>query len=160
RHLPALQLRPDAGSAGTDVELSGRQPAAQERRPSLLSRGLRTRRGNRQGAVQALQRSFPQSFVRRREQHHECHGRRHERSSCQGGAPMAAVLTQPAADISRRAKLVTKSPYLAALQRRHFFVFDIVPNAMSLTVVPYHMFVAPVRVSDVVVFLLLWAVTG
>jgi stearoyl-CoA desaturase (Delta-9 desaturase) len=73
---------------------------------------------------------------------------------------MTAVLTQPVADSSRRTKLATKSPYLAALQRRHFFIFDIVPNAVALTVVPYHMFVAPVRVSDVAVFLLLWALTG
>lgn len=71
-----------------------------------------------------------------------------------------SLLAEPATDISRRKKLVSKSPYLAALQRRHFFLFDIVPNLMSLLVVPYHIFVAPVRVSDVAVFLLLWAATG
>jgi len=73
---------------------------------------------------------------------------------------MTAILTQLAADIPRRKKLVSKSHYLAALQRRHFFIFDIVPNVLALSSIPYHMFVATVRMSDIAVFLLLWAVTG
>jgi len=73
---------------------------------------------------------------------------------------MTAVLTQPVADIPRHKKLVSKSPYLAALQRRHFLIFDVVPNLLALTAIPYHMFVACVRVSDIAVFLTLWAVTG
>ncbi len=73
---------------------------------------------------------------------------------------MTAVFTEPVADSSRRKKLVSKSPFLAALQRRHFFIFDFVPNVVALAVIPYHIFVAPVRVSDAAVFLLLWAVTG
>jgi len=73
---------------------------------------------------------------------------------------MNSIVTHAEFDIPRHKKLVSKSPYIAALQRRHFFAFDIVPNMMALVVVPYHLYVAPVRASDVVVFLLLWAVTG
>lgn len=72
---------------------------------------------------------------------------------------MQTVLAQDDADTSRRKKLVSNSPYIRALQRRHFLAFDAMPNLLALTAIPYHMLV-PVRLSDVVVFLLLWAATG
>jgi stearoyl-CoA desaturase (Delta-9 desaturase) len=63
-------------------------------------------------------------------------------------------------DTTRRQKLVTKSSYLTALQHRHFIIFDVVPNVVALAAIPYHLFVAPIRTSDIVAFLLLWAATG
>jgi stearoyl-CoA desaturase (delta-9 desaturase) len=72
---------------------------------------------------------------------------------------MQTVLVEDDGDISRRKKLVKNSPYIRTRQRRHFLIFDAIPNIVVLLAIPYHMFI-PVRVSDLVVFFLLWAVTG
>src|SRR6266849_4891700 len=104
---------------------------------------------------------WPQQYARRTAAAHEHAVQAGEQSPSvdpgEGAQDMNAFLAQPAMDVPRRKKLVSKSRYIAALQRRHFFVFDIVPNFVALMVVPYHMFVAAVRVSDIAVFLLLWA---
>jgi stearoyl-CoA desaturase (delta-9 desaturase) len=63
-------------------------------------------------------------------------------------------------DQPRSRKIVSKSPYIAGLQRQHFFLFDIVPNAVALLAIPYHVFLFPVRLSDIVIFLAMWALTG
>jgi stearoyl-CoA desaturase (Delta-9 desaturase) len=62
--------------------------------------------------------------------------------------------------LPRGRKVLGKSPYIAALQRRHFYVFDVAPNVAALLAVPYHVFVAAVRPSDLLMFLALWAATG
>jgi stearoyl-CoA desaturase (delta-9 desaturase) len=72
---------------------------------------------------------------------------------------MDAIPDQLQVALPRDKKVVAKSPYIAGLQRQHFFVFDIVPNLVALLAIPFHMFV-PVRVSDIVAFAILWAVTG
>ena len=72
---------------------------------------------------------------------------------------MDSLLDQVAANLPRERKVVVRSPYIAALQRRHFGIFDVLPNLGLLVLVFYHAFV-PVRPSDLVGFFLLWAVTG
>ena len=72
---------------------------------------------------------------------------------------MDTIIEQVSAHIPRERKVVGNSPYISALQRRHFLVFDVVPNIVALAAIPYHMFVA-IRLSDVIVFLMLWAATG
>jgi stearoyl-CoA desaturase (Delta-9 desaturase) len=61
--------------------------------------------------------------------------------------------------LSRDRRVVGKSAYISALQRRHFLVFDVVPNVMALLAIPY-LLVIGVRSSDLCAFVIMWAITG
>jgi stearoyl-CoA desaturase (delta-9 desaturase) len=73
---------------------------------------------------------------------------------------MDSGVEQLGASLPRERKVVSKSPYITSAQHRHFLVFDVLPNVLALAAIPYHVFIAPVRLSDLVAFVLLWVATG
>lgn len=81
--------------------------------------------------------------------------------SFEGESPQAG--TSPSAPI-RPAKIprdrtAIQSPYLHRLQRRHFFLYDVLPFLGTLLAVGL-MFVQPVTAVDLGLFFLMWALTG
>jgi hypothetical protein len=61
--------------------------------------------------------------------------------------------------LDRRDRSVISSPYLHAAQRQHFFLFDVVPAALTLAAIAL-LFVHPLSKTDIVLFLLMWLATG
>jgi stearoyl-CoA desaturase (Delta-9 desaturase) len=61
--------------------------------------------------------------------------------------------------LDRRDRSAISSPYLHAAQRRHFFLFDVVPAALTLAAVAL-LFVHPLSKTDIVLFWVMWLGTG
>ena len=61
--------------------------------------------------------------------------------------------------LNRRDRSAISSPYLHAAQRRHFFLFDVVPAALTLAAIAL-LFVHPLSKTDIVLFLVMWLATG
>ena len=68
-----------------------------------------------------------------------------------------AVTAKPAA--GKRDRRVMRSPYLHKMQRRHFFLFDILPVFGVIAAVAL-LWVRPLTRTDVALFLVFWALTG
>src|SRR6202453_5502944 len=60
---------------------------------------------------------------------------------------------------NRRDRSAISSPYLHAAQRRHFFLFDVAPAAMTLAAIAL-LFEHPLSKTDIVLFLVMWVATG
>jgi stearoyl-CoA desaturase (delta-9 desaturase) len=70
-----------------------------------------------------------------------------------------AYLEADQTETSRGRRLISKSPYISRLQRRHFIVFDVAPNLLLVAAIIYSLFWPPHTIELIVCFVM-WVITG